>query len=139
MAGRFLNGNLINLNVHDDVHNVVFYYWIFTQYNHILSCYELIQCTISWHLKSMHVILNLLLPFAVLITNASLLLNVIKFQPLLGIFGLFGNLLTVTILSYKEMNNSFNKLIMVLAVFDSVFIIFVTFEYTFVRGKNWII
>ena len=84
----------------------------------------------------MHVILNLLLPFAVLITNASLLLNVIKFQPLLGIFGLFGNLLTVTILSYKEMNNSFNKLIMVLAVFDSVFIIFVTFEYTFVRGKN---
>ena len=50
-------------------------------------------------------------------------------------FGLLGNILTFSVLSSKEMNNSFNKLIQALAVFDSIFIIFVTFEYTLVRGN----
>ena len=50
-------------------------------------------------------------------------------------FGLLGNILTFSVLSSKEMNNSFNKLIQALAVFDSIFIIFVSFEYTFVRGN----
>ena len=33
------------------------------------------------------------------------------------------------------MNNSFNKLLIALAFFDSIFIIFVILDYTFVRGK----
>ena len=57
------------------------------------------------------------------------------FQPIIGMFGLLGNVLTFSVLSSKEMNNSFNKLIQALAVFDSIFIIFVSFEYTFVRGN----
>ena len=57
-------------------------------------------------------------------------------QPLVGIFGLLGNGLSISVLSSKEMNNSFHKLLLSLAVFDSVFIIFVIFEYTFVRGEE---
>ena len=55
---------------------------------------------------------------------------------MVGVFGLLGNCLSITILSTKEMNNPFNKLLLSLSVFDSVFIIFVTFEYAFVKGKN---
>ena len=61
------------------------------------------------------------------------------FQPVIGAFGLLGNILTITVLSTKEMTNSFNKLILALSVFDSIFIIFVTFEYTLVRGTQNII
>ena len=64
------------------------------------------------------------------------LVKCVNLQPMVGIFGLLGNCLSITVLSTKEMNNSFNKLLLSLSVFDSVFIIFVTFEYTFVRGKN---
>ena len=55
-------------------------------------------------------------------------------QPVVGVFGLVGNLLTILVLSTQEMNTSFNKLITALSIFDSIFIVFVNFEYTFVRG-----
>ena len=67
-------------------------------------------------------------------TSIKELIKIFSLQPLAGVFGLMGNLLTITVLSSKEMNNSFNKLILALSVFDSIFIIFVTFEYTLVRG-----
>mgnify|MGYP001229381941 CR=1 FL=1 len=57
-------------------------------------------------------------------------------QPVIGLFGLLGNILTISVLSTKEMASSFNNLIIALSVFDSIFIIFVTFEYTFVRGEH---
>ena len=57
-------------------------------------------------------------------------------QPVIGLFGLLGNILTISVLSTKEMASSFNNLIIALSVFDSIFIIFVTFEYTFVRGES---
>ena len=55
-------------------------------------------------------------------------------MPLVGVVGLCGNLLSVGVLSAKEMNNSFNKLLIALAFFDTTFIIFVLFDYTVVRG-----
>ena len=55
-------------------------------------------------------------------------------MPIVGAIGLAGNLLSVAILSGKEMSNSFNKLLIALAFFDSTFIIFVLFDYTVVRG-----
>ena len=55
---------------------------------------------------------------------------------MIGLFGLLGNILTISVLLTKEMASSFNNLIIALSVFDSIFIIFVTFEYTFVRGDN---
>ena len=55
-------------------------------------------------------------------------------MPLVGVVGLCGNLLSVAVLSAKEMHNSFNKLLIALAFFDTTFIIFVLFDYTVVRG-----
>ena len=55
-------------------------------------------------------------------------------MPLIGVVGLGGNLLSVAVLSAREMSNSFNKLLIALAFFDSTFIIFVLFDYTVVRG-----
>jgi hypothetical protein len=46
-----------------------------------------------------------------------------------------GNILSIIILSSKEMKNPFNRLLVALAVFDSVFISFMLLDYTFVRGK----
>ena len=58
-------------------------------------------------------------------------------MPLVGVVGLCGNLLSVAVLSAKEMNNSFNKLLIALAFFDTTFIIFVLFDYTVVRGVHF--
>ena len=55
---------------------------------------------------------------------------------MVGIFGLLGNFFSISVLSSKDMNNSFHKLLLSLTIFDSVFITFVTFEYTFVRGET---
>ena len=54
---------------------------------------------------------------------------------MVGLFGLLGNMLSISVLSSKDMNNSFYKLLLSLSVFDSVFITFVTLEYSFVRGE----
>ena len=51
-------------------------------------------------------------------------------------FGLLGNLLSILILSAHQMRNSFNRLLVTLAIFDCVFIIFVVLDYTFIRGIN---
>ena len=57
-------------------------------------------------------------------------------QPIMGTFGLFGNLLSILVLSAHQMKNSFNRLLIALAIFDSIFIIFVVLDYTFIRGNR---
>ena len=54
----------------------------------------------------------------------------------MGTFGLFGNLLSILVLSAHQMKNSFNRLLIALAIFDSIFIIFVVLDYTFIRGNS---
>ena len=51
-------------------------------------------------------------------------------------FGLLGNTLSIIILSRKEMKNPFNRLLVALAIFDSIFIILMLLDYTFVRGDK---
>merc|ERR1719317_1920455 len=55
----------------------------------------------------------------------------------IGLFGLVGNILSIIILSSKEMRSPFNRLLVALAVFDSVFISFMLLDYTFVRVYKW--
>ena len=50
-------------------------------------------------------------------------------------FGLVGNLLSILVLSAHQMKNSFNKLLIALAIFDCVFIIFVVLDYSAIRGN----
>merc|ERR1711892_1282838 len=57
--------------------------------------------------------------------------------PILGLVGLIGNLLSILVLSAHEMTNSFNRLLIALAIFDSIFIIFVVLDYSFVRVWSW--
>ena len=52
----------------------------------------------------------------------------------MAIVGLIGNFMSVLVLSMEEMKNCFNSLLIVLAMFDTVFIILVTLDYSFVRG-----
>ena len=52
----------------------------------------------------------------------------------MAIVGLIGNIMSVLVLSMEEMKNCFNSLLIVLAMFDTVFIILVTLDYSFVRG-----
>ena len=64
-----------------------------------------------------------------------------NFQPTLGLLGLVGNVLSIIVLSCKEMNNFFNRLLIALTIFDSIFIFFVILDYSFVRGllKRWLL
>ena len=64
-----------------------------------------------------------------------------NFQPTLGLLGLVGNVLSILVLSSKEMNNFFNRLLIALTIFDSIFILFVILDYSFVRGllNRWIL
>ena len=55
-------------------------------------------------------------------------------MPIVGVVGLGGNLLSVVVLSAKEMSNSFNKLLITLTVFDSTLIVFMVFDYAVIRG-----
>ena len=50
--------------------------------------------------------------------------------------GLVGNLASVFVLSMEEMKNCFNYLLISLAMFDMVFILLVTMDYSFVRGLD---
>ena len=52
----------------------------------------------------------------------------------MAIVGLIGNIMSVLVLSMEEMKNCFNSLLIVLAMFDTIFIILVTLDYSFVRG-----
>ena len=56
------------------------------------------------------------------------------FQLTIGSFGLLGNWVSLVILFNKHLKNPFNRLLMLLSLFDSFLICFVLFDYTFVRG-----
>ena len=58
-----------------------------------------------------------------------------SFQPTIGLFGLLGNSISIFVLTRKVIKNAFNKLLVSLAVFDNIFIIFMMFDYTCVRGS----
>ena len=58
-------------------------------------------------------------------------------MPIVGAVGLAGNLLSVAVLSGKEMSNSFNKLLITLTIFDTTFIVFMVIDYTGFRGHSW--
>ena len=49
---------------------------------------------------------------------------------------MFGNSVSIFILSCKELKNPFNRLLVLLACFDSFFICFVILDYTLVRGNQ---
>ncbi|TRY78311.1 hypothetical protein TCAL_05014 [Tigriopus californicus] len=51
-----------------------------------------------------------------------------------GLFGLFGNTLSINILWGKDMRNAFNCLLIVLAAVDSFLIVLAMFDYSFVRA-----
>ena len=56
-------------------------------------------------------------------------------QVMVAMVGLTGNIMSVLVLSMKEKKNCFNYLLMSLAMFDTVFIILVTMDYSFARGS----
>ena len=58
-------------------------------------------------------------------------------MPIVGVVGLGGNLLSVVVLSAKEMSNSFNKLLITLTIFDTTLIVFMLVDYTAFRGHSW--
>ena len=72
--------------------------------------------------------------FLVTLSTFTWSLVLLMFQPIVGFFGLVGNIISSFILSYSEMKNSFNRLLVVLTVFDSIFITIVILDYSLVRG-----
>ena len=58
------------------------------------------------------------------------------FQVITATIGLVGNLASIFLLSMEEMKNCFNYLLISLAMFDMVFILLVTMDYSFVRGLD---
>ena len=58
------------------------------------------------------------------------------FQPTIGLFGMLGNGISVFVLTRQVIKNAFNKLLVSLAVSDSIFIILMVFDYTCVRGNT---
>ena len=55
-------------------------------------------------------------------------------QVVVAMVGLTGNMLSIMVLSREKMKNSFNCLLIILALFDTLFIILVTLDYSFARG-----
>ena len=62
--------------------------------------------------------------------------NLIMFQLVIGTFGLLGNIFSIIIFSSNEMKTPFNTLLVALAIFDSIFISFMVFDYAFIRGNK---
>ena len=58
----------------------------------------------------------------------------LTFQVVVATVGLIGNMLSVLVLSMEEMKNCFNCLLISLAMFDTVFIILATLDYSFAIG-----
>jgi len=58
-------------------------------------------------------------------------------MPLFGAVGLAGNVLSVAVLSGKEMSNSFNKLLIALTIFDTTLIVFMVIDYSAFRVWQW--
>ena len=59
-------------------------------------------------------------------------------QVVVALVGLMGNMMSVMILSRDKMKNSFNCLLIIIAMFDTVFIILVALDYSFARGLPFI-
>ncbi len=55
-----------------------------------------------------------------------------------GVFGLLGNALSVSVLAAREMRNAFNHLLIVLAIVDSFLIGFTMLDYSFVRYVHYV-
>jgi len=54
-----------------------------------------------------------------------------------GLFGVIGNTLTICILSQKKLKNSFNRLLVVLALMDNLFIVLMIADYSLIRVFSW--
>lgn len=60
----------------------------------------------------------------------------LRFQLCVGLFGLIGNIVSIVIFSRKDMKTHFNRLLVGLAVFDSIFISMMLIDYAFIRGEE---
>ena len=58
-------------------------------------------------------------------------------QVSVSIFGFFGNTFSIFILSSEDMKNSFNHLLIVLACFDNIFLVFCLLDYSMARVFHW--
>ena len=56
------------------------------------------------------------------------------FQTLVGVPGILGNIISIIVLTSKDMKNSFNLLLSCLAVIDILFNILAVSDYAFFRG-----
>ena len=53
-----------------------------------------------------------------------------------GLFGIFGNTLSIVILSRADMRTSFNHLLIVLSIFDTTFTVISILDFSFARGDQ---
>ena len=66
----------------------------------------------------------------------SYFLLVLLLQPSVGLCGLAFNTISALVLNSPLMKNSFNKLLLSLLVFDSVFIFFIVLDFAAIRGAT---
>ena len=64
------------------------------------------------------------------------LIKIVK--TLVGVPGILGNIISIVVLTSKDMKNSFNLLLSCLAVIDIIFNILAISDYAFVRGNLYI-
>ena len=57
------------------------------------------------------------------------------FQTVMGLLGIFGNMVSVVVLTSADMKNSFNLLLSCLAIIDILFIILAVLDYSIARGE----
>jgi hypothetical protein len=57
-------------------------------------------------------------------------------QAVVGFNGIIGNILIILVLSTKDMRNSFNLLLIVIAWFDILFIIIAVLDYSIAGGGS---
>ena len=62
---------------------------------------------------------------------------IFQIQVSVGIFGFFGNSFSIYILLSDDMKSSFNHLLIVLACFDNIFLIFCLLDYSIARVFHW--
>ena len=54
----------------------------------------------------------------------------------MGVLGILGNIISIVVLTSRDMQNSFNLLLSCLATIDIVFIIIAVLDYSLARGNN---
>ena len=54
----------------------------------------------------------------------------------MGVLGILGNIISIVVLTSRDMQNSFNLLLSCLATIDIVFIIIAVLDYSLARGSN---